>query len=108
MADDPQQHVHFMNEDGYAVVWSIHSPTVPEYGDWAFAEIAWEGMSARVNFVRQLTNNETNRIRRLYMVWGGKLPGVPWAIVRGKPDTFGKDGRYDSTTPSSPNHSVVV
>jgi hypothetical protein len=101
---------HFVNEDGHVVVWSIHSPTVPEYGDWAFAEISWSknNLSPQVTFVRQLTNFEVNSIRRQYMVWGSKLPGVPWALARGRPSTFGAGGRYDITDSSAPNRSVVV
>ena len=101
----------FINEYGEYVVWTLHSPAVPEYGDWAFVELVYQANNSipQVTFVRQLTIPERNKINRQYMVWGGKLDGVSWAMVYGTPDTFGEEtGKYDVVTRSSSTRSVGV
>ena len=110
MNDDMKQSTSFVNEDGNYVAWTLHSPAVPEYGDWAFIDIRQrgEGMSPQVTFVRQLTIDEINSIRRRYMVWSNKLPGLPWAVVRGRQDSFGASGMYDITAATPTKRSVGV
>lgn len=108
--DDSKQAATFVNDDGYTVAWTLHSPAVLEYGDWALVDIQYrgEGKSPLVTFMRQLTTDEINSIRRRFMVWSNKLPGVPWAEVRGRQDSFGASGVYDITATATTKRSVGV
>ncbi len=110
MQFDPNYHVCFVNEEGYSVVWPLHSPALPECGEWALVDMVSRGeaMPPRVTFVRALTPHEINKIRRRYMVWGAKVAGVPWALVQGKSDDFGANGIYDIIEVSTANRSVGV
>jgi hypothetical protein len=110
MVVDQKKLTSFVNDEGYVVAWPIHSPAIAEYGDWAYVHISYNHFNPvpEITFVRQLTIDEINKIRRGYMVWGRKLPGVPWAQVLGREDVFGKTGMYDIVVGSSTRHSIGV
>ncbi len=105
-----QQDTYFCDTYGHYVAWPIHSPAVLEYGECAFVELVYNqaGGVREVHFVRQLEAFEINTIRRQYMVWGTLISGHGWALLRGRPDTFGEDGKYDVAPVRSDGRSVGV
>ncbi len=112
MLGDPEKHNHtyFVDRYGYYVAWPIHSPKIPEYGECAFVELKFglSGQITDVHFIRQLEPSEINSIRRQYMVWGNLVSGHGWALLMGRPSTFGADGKYDVISESTSSRSVGV
>jgi hypothetical protein len=112
MIGEPENHqsTYFVDRYGHYVAWPIHSPRVPEYGECAFVALEFGplGQVMNVHFIRQLDSHEINQIRRQYMVWGNLISGHGWALLMGKPNTFGDDGTYDVTYTSSGGRSVGV
>lgn len=100
----------------WCAAWPLHSPLVPEYGQWSwlyvrertarFRERYPDRPTYRVRFIRPLTSVEITDITSQHMVWGEKVPDYTWALVVGR---SGKGSRHSSvTTTSATSRSVGV
>lgn len=78
----PGEKRFFQSKDnGGVAVWPLHNPAKPEFGNWAWVELC----GSHVRFLRRMTPQEIATIQAGFMVWGEKLNGHPWALVRGLP-----------------------
>lgn len=99
------------NGVSWFAAWPLHSPLVPEYGQWTwlsmrvrserFCERYPNEPKYRVRFIRQLTTAEVTDVTAQYMVWGEKVPDYPWALVAGRLGTGSRHSYVDFATSDS-------
>ncbi len=91
-------------ESGGYAAWSLHNPTVPEFGHWAWVDLQQD----QVRFLKTMTEVEISNICRRYNVWGAKLTKAPWAMVCGVPRATKSDGSYQSARVTASDSGVGV